>query len=1071
MITTSKTKASAVSKVQQHFRVLNHIEPDNPSYNIPALIHLGENLRVETLNRAFALLFEKFDVLRSNFIVSGDELVRIVQDADQFYTGLPVIEHPSAFDSKKLPGIIDHAIHDPFDLENDALTRVHLVHFSDGSYLLSLVMHHIITDLHFKDILAGQLSLFYNLMASGKNIPKETMLDCIDCNAWYNDWLKSTEANRLRDKWKQATGVRQEELKFPTDFSYGTSRRFQGNRKHFILGADISHKIKLFSEKHTLTPFNMLLSAWAILLSRMGGQEQLTIGVPFTNRRKAEFKDSQGCFVNILPLGLNLQESSSALEVMRQVRMNMLHLHRIQEIPFLEINKITGNSFKAGFTFEHPFDLDLRDVTSTPVVIERRGNQLDLFLTLWEDEGEYQGYLEFSSELFNAKSVERFVNIYRKIILTTLEQPEIAPQDIDILPSEELEFILQLNQTDSPYENHLCIHEKFIEQVRKSPDAIAIIGTDRTFTYRQFNAQANLLANYLIGKGLKNEGIVALCLDRSVEMMVAIYGILKAGGAYLPLNIDAPAERQEAIIRGARVSFILGFKKYQDKLPQEIENIWLDDLLENPLSGNDAEPEIKVSPHNLAYVIYTSGSTGTPKGVMIEHHSVLNRLGWMQKAYPLEAGDTLLLKTPVSFDVSVWEIFWWGFCGARLAILPEGAQKEPKEILAAIQNHSVSSIHFVPSMFNSFFETCLLVNGFSKLSSLKRIFLSGEALPVPTVNAMNELRDKYPLPDMVNLYGPTEATVDVSWYNCPREKALEKIFIGRPIDNTKLFIIDPHNKIVPLNMPGELIITGVNLARGYLNSPELTKEKFFSFTIPGGESVRAYHTGDQVKLQENGEIEYVGRIDNQVKIRGQRIELGEIESKIRDLPGVAHCIVNTDEINGQKILVAYIVFKPGEGIPSLELKQALAKKLPDYMVPSFFMFMDQIPLTTSGKPDRKRLPKPELIQLGTNIIPASNKMEKILVEIWKGILKVEKISVSTNFFDAGGNSLLAITMANRISRELGKPVSTLSILEHPNIRELAHHLSVEHENDPGKDVSCRDRKAATQNLRNRRRMN
>ena len=407
----------------------------------------------------------------------------------------------------------------------------------------------------------------------------------------------------------------------------------------------------------------------------------------------------------------------------------------------------------------------------------------------------------------------------------------------------------------------------------------ALLSNDQSISYKELNDHANRMAHYLINSGIAIEDRVGICIDRSMEMMICIFGVLKAGAAYLPLSPENPSERLKSIINDANPKLILASRASSTNIPEGSQVVFIDDIIRKPLSGNSANPDIKVTSRNLAYVLYTSGSTGTPKGVMIEHHSVLNRLGWMQKAYPIDISDTLLQKTPITFDVSVWELFWWYFNGAKLVLLPKGGEKDPETLVQYIDNFNITTIHFVPSMFATFFETIMTRKLSDKLKKLNRIFLSGEALPLKLVKEFNKLREFYHLPDLINLYGPTEATVDVSYYNCPR-KDIRNVYIGRPIDNTKLFVVNGKNVLQPIGVPGELLITGVNLARGYMNRPDLTSEKFFDFKISNEHTIRAYHTGDLVKLTPEGEIDYLGRLDSQIKIRGFRIELGDIEAKI-----------------------------------------------------------------------------------------------------------------------------------------------------------------------------------------------
>jgi amino acid adenylation domain-containing protein len=598
------------------------------------------------------------------------------------------------------------------------------------------------------------------------------------------------------------------------------------------------------------------------------------------------------------------------------------------------------------------------------------------------------------------------------------------------------------NATDSYYEKDLCLHRKLENQALVNPDLVALYCEDKKLTYRELNQNANKLAHYLVSKGIVADDFVPICTGRSLEMMIGIYAILKAGGAYVPVDPGAPTDRLKSILDDAKPKLVLTTKKAATNLPSgKYETIYLDTILTEPFSSDDSNPVVAVNSHNLAYVIYTSGSTGIPKGVMIEHHSVLNRLGWMQEAYPLTPSDVLIQKTPVTFDVSVWELFWWSFAGASLVVLSPGAEKEPEKLTEAIRSFKVSVIHFVPSMFGVFLNFIGTLKEQEKIRSLKNIFLSGEALPPKMVNDFNGIMQGYSSPELINLYGPTEATVDVSYYHCPKGQIIDTMYIGKPISNTKLLILDKYGKIQPVGIPGELVITGVNLSRGYLNRDELNKEKFINIRYFDGSVLRAYRTGDLAKWTDAGEIFYIGRLDNQVKIRGFRIELGDIETKIHEHPSVHNCAVIVAEDTEPKSLIAYICPKPGAVIEAEDMRRFLSSKLPDYMVPPHFVFIDTLPLTSSGKLNRKALPKPERAKSETAIVLPVNNCERQLMNLWRDLLKIDSISINDNFFDIGGNSLLAINLATLISKEFNVVFNTIFLFEYPSIKSQSDYIT------------------------------
>jgi polyketide synthase PksJ len=611
----------------------------------------------------------------------------------------------------------------------------------------------------------------------------------------------------------------------------------------------------------------------------------------------------------------------------------------------------------------------------------------------------------------------------------------------------KIQKILEWNNTDCKYESDICIHEKFEKQVALAPDRIALHWDDKKITYDEFNRHSNRLAHHIIGKGVKPDVLIALCMERCPEMMIGIYAILKAGAAYMPVDPHSPRERMEKILEDGKPAFILTSKKSDSNLPSvSSERIYLDDILTNPLSNREDNPTGRVTSENLAYIIYTSGSTGIPKGVMIEHHSVLNRLGWMQKAYPISPDDVLVQKTPTTFDVSVWEIFWWAFNGASLLLLEPGAEKEPERIVKAINDYRVTVIHFVPSMFGAFITYLSSFGVGDKITSLKKVFLSGESLPPNMVNEFNSITVESGETAIINLYGPTEATVDVSHFPCPKT-FIDTMYIGKPIDNTKLFVINDENKILPAGEEGELVITGVNLARGYLNREELNREKFIELELPDGQSLRAYRTGDIVKYVDSGDIFYVGRADNQVKIRGFRIELGEIETRIAEYKGVEACAVIVDRSNpNNPLLNAYIKLSVTDQIDKDDLKIFLNDRIPTYMIPTSFMVLKEMPLTSSGKIDRKALSAQQVNQPVNKTI-ARDKIEGAILSIWKEVLQNENIDTSMNFFDIGGNSILIPYVLGRMNKDYGLKVDTMDIFQYPTVEALSSFL-----NSKGKSI-------------------
>jgi amino acid adenylation domain-containing protein len=793
-----------------------------------------------------------------------------------------------------------------------------------------------------------------------------------------------------------------------------------------------------------------MLSVIGVQMHNYSGEDDLNIGLPVTYRPHSKLENIFGMFVNTVVVRLKYEKEYTFRHIIRQSNTAALNAIAHQDLPFEKVVEIVnpGRSSKAnplfqvGFTWQNNLDEPLRldGIRGERIIRKEWVSIFDIGFYMWENGNHIEGMIEYNVDILKSDTMIRLRDNLINLVQSIVENPDRPISDISVISESDKKKVLEFNNTDTPYEHDLCIHQKFEMQAKENPDLPALLGNNQSISYKELNDHANRMAHFLISRGVNIEDKVAVCIDRSMEMMICIFGILKAGAAYLPLSPENPTERLKSIINDADPKLILTSKASSSNIPEGSPIVFIDDIISEPLSTDASNPNVKMTSRNLAYVLYTSGSTGTPKGVMIEHHSVLNRLGWMQKAYPIDKNDTLLQKTPITFDVSVWELFWWFFNGAKLVMLPKGGEKDPEVLVQYIENYKVTTIHFVPSMFATFFETLTTLKLCEKLESLSRIFLSGEALPLKLVKEFNEIRESYTLPDLINLYGPTEATVDVSYYNCPRNN-IKNVYIGKPIDNTKLFVVNGKNILQPVGVPGELLITGVNLARGYLNRPDLTSEKFFDFRISDDLTIRAYHTGDLVRFTPDEEIDYMGRLDNQIKIRGFRIELGDIEAKILEHQMVTHCAVIVTEKGEHKYLVAYVCLKPGNVIDAENLRNYLSGKLPDYMVPPYIIFMDTLPLTSSGKLNRKSLPVPDRMLERNMMVAPSTENEKRLLDLWKDLLKVENISINDNFFDVGGNSLLAINLANMISKEFTVTFKALMIFEFPSIKDQSEFLS------------------------------
>jgi len=1063
-------KKMNISKIQEQFWILNFLHKNNTAYNIPSVFKIDGIPNIEFLQKSIDVLIQRHELLRTIFFLEKENVFQKL-DGLKHVLNIKVVNLNNTYSNEHIPKEVSEEIHVPFDLMGGNLFRVTLFIFDNNISILTIVFHHIIVDLHSKKMFGEELSEIYNSLSIGKTAQlKPNDHSYFEYVEHYTKWLESPMAEEMLDYWLSEIENANLTLDLPTDFERPKQLALKGRSIKFSLDQQFTTKLRSFSSENLVKPFVTLLSAYASVLSRLSNKKQIIIGVPMSNRRREENKNIFGCFVNIVPIKIDFSRDITGRELVKQVRVALFKAHRNQELPLLylidraksRMKDMNNSIFQSGFTFEPPMTLSLNNLNVTPLIFEREGSQLELFLTMFENGNSIEGSFEYSEELFTEITTSHWKDLFINILNSFIEQPDLAIDEQEILTNDDHQSLVEWNNTDVPYENNICLHTKFEKQARQNPEKIALYLKNESLTYSEFNAHCNKLAHHLIATGIQVEDKIGICMDRSFEMMIAIYATLKAGATFVPLDPKSPEERLAMVISDAQLKHILTTRKNSTNLANTGPCIFLDNIIAEPLSQNDSNPDIDVKSNNLAYVMFTSGSTGRPKGVMIEHHSVMNKIGWMQKHYPLTPGDKLLQKTPITFDVSIWELFWWMFDGGSLILLEPEGEKNPRVLVEEINEKNPAALIFVPSLFSTFIDYINVSKETQCLKNVKWFFLIGEALSPALVNRYNKIIDWGNAPLLVNTYGPTEATIAVSYYECPVNTETKKVYIGKPIDNTKLLVINSKNKMQPVGIPGELIITGVNLARGYLNSPELTNAKFFDLQTPDGTTARAYKTGDIAQWEKNGQISFTGRVDNQIKIRGHRIELGDVESKILEHPNVNETAVIVSETNPEnKYLIAYIVPKNAQINITSELTDFLLKTLPSHMVPTHIVEIESMPLTTSGKIDRKRLPVPK-IQISKEILAPSSKYEKHLTELWKDLLNISNISITDNFFDIGGNSLLAIRLITKIQDSLGINLDVVKVMEFPNIKVFANYLSGNHSLESGKDSNLQKRKELRQ---------
>jgi amino acid adenylation domain-containing protein len=838
-------------------------------------------------------------------------------------------------------------------------------------------------------------------------------------------------------------------LELPLDKPRPSVTSPRGDRIFFTISLEIKEKLQHIENHAQATLYMVLLTAYSILLSRYSNQTDIIVGSPIANRNRYEIENLIGFFVNILPLRINLAANPSFLALLQQVKQTVSEAYGHQDLTFeqlvdhLKLEKSLSHHplFQVTFVFQIENDratlCPLKSVDVAREPLEFQVSRFDLTMTLTETNMGIQGEVEYATALFERATIERLIQHWQILLTGIIAQPEKKISDLPLLvPEEKHKLLVEWNNTAKDYPSDKTIHQLFEEQVERVPNNIAVLFEEKQLTYRELNEKSNQLAHYLRSLGVKPDTLVAICMERSLELVIGILAILKAGGAYVPLDPAYPEERLQFMLQDAEAAILITHSSLKDHFTKSQSRIICMDTqvfqmaefaLTNPIYIN--------KPIDLAYVIYTSGSTGKPKGVCISHASLCNHMEWIKNAFSFTETDSVLQNTVITFDPSVAEFFLPLMLGARLVMAPIDAHKDIHLLINTIIKYRITTFKLVPTMLKVVLESGML----NQCHSLRHVLVGGEAL---TYDVITHFFSQVHIP-LHNVYGPTEATIRASFYThtdasmAPNHASV----IGRPITNVQLYILDKNLQPTPVGVPGELYIGGMGLARGYLNQPALTAKKFIHHSFDKGKKIRLYKTGDLCRYLPDGNIEYVGRIDHQVKIRGFRIELGEIESDLKKHSAIKQVIVLAREDQpGDKRLVAYWIPKNSETIPkNSELIEYLKQILPDYMVPSTFVMMEAFPLTSSDKLDRKALPMPEAAISKAYIAPRTPQ-EETIAAIWAEVLHQDKIGVEDNFFELGGNSIISIQIIARANKQ-GLKLKVNDILQHPTIADLARVCS------------------------------
>jgi amino acid adenylation domain-containing protein len=1022
---------------QQQLWLLSRLIPDVPVYNEPFTLHLKEAIDVIVLEQSLNEILQRHEVLRTTFAVVDGLPIQVISPSVAFT--LPVVdlrEFPEKSEREaECWRLATFEAVKPFDLTNGPLFRVTLMLLDETDYRLCWTFHHIIFDgVSFYNVLFPELAAIYKALAAGQPSPlAKQALQYADYANWQRQQLQGEVLEKQLTYWKQQL-TDLPTLQLPTDHPRPAVQTYRGARYCLALSKELTKSLKVLSQQESVTLFMTLLAAFKTLLHHYSGQDDIQVGTVTSGRNHAELENVMGMFVNTVVLRTDLSDNPNFKQLLQQVQKLTLAAYAHEDLPFELLVKelhperhLSSNPlFQVAFVFQPQVPASDLDWSPNQLDVHTGAAKFDLTMDLEESSEGVIGHIEYNTDLFDEATIIRIVGHYQTLLEGIVAVPEQSISQLPLLTAQEQQQLLDWNK--SPRD--MCVHELFEAQVALSPDVTAAVFEDQQLTYQELNHRANQLAHYLIKLGVKSEILVGICMERSLEMIVGILGILKAGGAYVPLDPAYPQERLNFMLKDAQIQILLTQKRLRtsDLIRQLPLVICLDSEWEDIANESDKNSLNNTTNRNLAYVIYTSGSTGQPKGVAIEHRSTVTLLNWAKETFTQAQIAGVLASTSICFDLSVFELFVPLSWGGQV-ILVENALHLP----TLSPDLNVTLVNTVPSAMTELVR----INGVP--DSVRVVNLAGEPLQNTLVQ---KIYQQETIEQVFNLYGPSEDTT-YSTFALVKKGAKDSPSIGRPITNTQVHILNRYFQPVPIGVVGELYIGGTGLARGYLNRPELTAEKFIQDPFSDDPKARLYKTGDLVRYLSDGNLEFLGRIDHQVKIRGFRIELGEIEAILTQHPKIHELVVMAREDSpGDKHLIAYFVVK--QPIPSTsELRQFLADKLPDYMIPSAFVALETLPLTPNGKVDRKALPKPQDIQreADASIVAPQTELEQTIAKVWQEVLQVESVGIQDSFFELGGHSLLVVQMQEKLVKALNRPIPVTVLFQYLTIQALAQYLS------------------------------
>jgi amino acid adenylation domain-containing protein len=1041
-------QAAHLSDTQRRMWFLARLDPAHATYNQSLAYRLIGDIDVEALKRSVRLLARRHEILRTTYSLGDDEPRQVVHEdlkVELKCADLGALPKPQQ--SEAMQCLMRGEMQQAFNLETSAPLRMLLVRLDEREHVLLRVIHHIASDGWSIGIFERELSAGYAAFAKGTEPALPALaIQYADYAVWQREWLQGEVLEEQLAYWKsQLANV--STLELPADRPRPPVASDRGAHLIFELPAPLTAALKALGQREGATLFMTLLAAFQVLLYRYSGQQDIAVGAPIAGRRHTELEGLIGFFANTLVLRTDLSGNPPFRELLARVREIALGAYTHQDLPFEKLveelapaRDLSRNPlFQVMFALQNApgAALALEGLEVSRLPLAGHSAKFDLSLSVRESAEGLRASWEYATDLFDASTIERMARHFERLLEAIVADPQQRIAQLPLLSAAERhQLLVEWNDTAADYPKDRCIHELFEAQAARTPEAVAVVFEGRQLTYGELNARANQLAHYCIEIGVGRDVLVGLCMERSLELIVGLVGILKAGGAYVPLDPSYPKNRLAFMLNDTQAPVLLTQQGLLEQLPKYDERIvcldrdWLHisaHSVANAATNTDAEA--------LAYVMYTSGSTGNAKGVMIGHRALVNHMTWMEVRFPLVATDRVLQKTSIGGDASVWELFAPLISGAQLVLAAPQVHRSPSDLVETAQRQAITVLQVVPSMLAAMLDE----SGLSQCRALRRLYCGGEVLGAEAARRFRARSSA----ELMNLYGPTEATIDATCHVC-LEDSDQTVSIGRPIANTRIYLLDGHGEPVPVGVPGELYIGGAGLARGYLNRPELTAEKFLPDPFSEAPGARMYRTGDLARYLPDGNIEFLGRIDHQVKVRGFRIELGEIEAVLAEHAAVRQAVVLArEDVPGDKRLVAYVVPADASFTDTGPLRAFLRVRLPDYMLPAAYVLLERLPLTPNDKVDRRALPAPHYgrDEAGDTFVPPRNALEETIAEVWCEVLELDRVGVHDNFFELGGHSLLSAQVLARLTRLLPVELPLRRIFEAPTIAELAQDVA------------------------------